>query len=661
MKNRKYWFSTLWKVGIPVVITLVLFVLPIVYTAIPLISDSLRKEKLEALRLLVDTPYSILENLHQKVVDGVLAENEAKKRAKATIRRLRYDDKRNGGNYFVTAQIDPTKCNDSICNRIRLWVHPIRPKFEELDNVADLKDVAGNSFITELVKKALYDARNGTNRAFTQFVGFERGERSIDEAKRKIVKTAFSRYFEPWNIVVMSSVFIPEVDVEIDKVVSELQTDYAKVFLIILVVSAVIVWQGAQSERKRQVAQDELNELNQSLEAKVVERTRELAEKENLLSLAMHNMTDGMYMLDENMRYILFNDKYKELVNLDDKLIKVGESMENVIEAHANRGDYGEGEIFDIVQQRLQDLRSDKTVSAELYQQRTDTYVDVRKAPLEAGGAVVTISDVSERKNAENELKDAHAVISSSIQYASRIQRAILPSDEFLSTITREHFICWEPRDVVGGDVYWIGPWGNGHLILLGDCTGHGVPGAFMTLISMGALERAMAEVEGGKLGELIGRMHQYIQVTLSQHSDGGSSDDGIELGACFIVPDEPTIIFTGARFELFVVNSDGVIEIKGIKKGLGYRHIPLAQEYSEVQFDVSSDQSIYLTTDGFLDQVGGERKRMFGKKRFKELLVSVQNEPMAKQKTVLHQALLDYQGEELRRDDVAFIGFKIA
>lgn len=290
--------------------------------------------------------------------------------------------------------------------------------------------------------------------------------------------------------------------------------------------------------------------------------------------------------------------------------------------------------------------------------------VEYTSTPIEKDGdllgAVVTFNNISERKRAEQVIADAMAQINASIKYASRIQRSILPDDDMLSAVLTDHFVIWEPRDVVGGDIYWHGAWGDGCIIVLGDCTGHGVPGAFMTIIAVAALERAMSEIKGGDVAKLISCMHQFIQMTLSQHYEGGDSDDGIELGACYFVPDKPQMTYVGARFELLINEGGEISRVKGTKQGMGYRGVPYTQEYEEKLIDLKSEQSFYLASDGLIDQVGGDRKRMFGKKRLRELLLSIQDIPMSEQKEVIYQALLDYQGDEIRRDDVSVIGFSV-
>jgi len=385
-----------------------------------------------------------------------------------------------------------------------------------------------------------------------------------------------------------------------------------------------------------------------------------VAEKEKLLSLALNNMTDGMYMLDKEMRYILFNERYIKIAEMDDSLIKIGAPMEKVVQTHAERGDYGEGDVVEIVKTRMEALASEEIIDAELAIEDGQSVIDVRKAPLQDGGAIVTISDVTERKQAEKMMQEAFSVISSSIDYASNIQRSVLPDSTLFSSLLSDYFVLWEPRDVVGGDIYWCRLWGDGFLIVLGDCTGHGVPGAFMTLIATGALDNALNDVVPGSVGDLMQRIHQIVQITLGQHGEGGQSDDGMELGMCYLGPEMDELTFVGARFELYLLENDTISIIKGTKSGIGYRGISHTQKYEEHQIINLENKIFFMTSDGLIDQVGGERRLMFGKRRFKELLLNLKDRPLADYKHPILEKLLEYQGEQKRRDDVSVIGFKV-
>ncbi len=272
--------------------------------------------------------------------------------------------------------------------------------------------------------------------------------------------------------------------------------------------------------------------------------------------------------------------------------------------------------------------------------------------------------DISERVEAQRERDEAFEIITSSINYATNIQGAILPSAESMNATLADHFVLWEPRDKVGGDIYFMKKWGLGKLIALGDCTGHGVPGAFMTLIVNGALEMGLLEVPPGEVGVLLQRVHQLLQKSLDQDHDKGASDDGIEMGVCYLAPRNKKMTFGGARFSLFRVQDGKAEEIKGDKKGMGYRAIPQDMTYSkqEVSLDHGADEgaTFYMTTDGLIDQVGGPKRRSFGKKRFKQLLLDMEDAPMGERGTRLLAALEEYQGDEKRRDDVAVVGFRL-
>lgn len=264
-------------------------------------------------------------------------------------------------------------------------------------------------------------------------------------------------------------------------------------------------------------------------------------------------------------------------------------------------------------------------------------------------------------KDRTYELEEALKIVHSSIQYASRIQGSILPKQDFLQLVFAHHFISWNPRDVVGGDMYWCRLWGAGILIILGDCTGHGVPGAFMTLIANGALGHALRTTQPGELASLITTMHVNIQEVLGQDQESGESDDGLELGACYIPPEKQNLIFVGARFALFHQDpGKPVEELKGDRKGIGYRGIPKDVKFTERALPLLPNRRFVITTDGIIDQVGEIKRQGFGKKRFMRLLDEYQDTPVQEVGVRLYEALLTYQGNQSRRDDVTMVGFTV-
>ncbi|MCI4626417.1 MAG: SpoIIE family protein phosphatase, partial [Candidatus Magnetoovum sp. WYHC-5] len=260
----------------------------------------------------------------------------------------------------------------------------------------------------------------------------------------------------------------------------------------------------------------------------------------------------------------------------------------------------------------------------------------------------------------QNRLIVANAQIVESIKYASNIQKSVLPTNNTMKESLSDFFIIWEPRDTVGGDIYWYKRWGSGCLLAVADCTGHGVPGAFITLLSRGALDIAMMTVNEGNAAELIINIHKIIQVTLGQNKDGGLSDDGLELGVCYIPHDKKTLTYCGARLSLFCYNGEEVQEIKGSKKPIGYKDIPYDTTFTNYIINIPKRMTFYMTTDGLTEQIGGEKKIAFGKKRLMALIAQGWSYPMDRQRTIIYDTFTQYQGAEERRDDVLVIGFTI-
>lgn len=266
-------------------------------------------------------------------------------------------------------------------------------------------------------------------------------------------------------------------------------------------------------------------------------------------------------------------------------------------------------------------------------------------------------SDVTARKIAEQEAQEAGQLILQSLRYASRIQSAILPAREELAAVTADHFLIWEPRDIVGGDFFWFQPTDDGYFIIVGDCTGHGVPGAFMTLIAWGMLDRSLAGAQGNKPSLVLAGLHRGVQSLLGQDRQSGETDDGLEAGVCFINPSKREMTYAGARFSLWKSGAD-VTEIKGDRQGLGYRRFPREAAFTDLRIPLDGADAFYLTTDGLIDQIGGSEGRSFGKRRFRELLEHNQGAPMQEQSVFLRQKFNEFQGKEKRRDDITVLGF---
>jgi serine phosphatase RsbU (regulator of sigma subunit) len=306
-----------------------------------------------------------------------------------------------------------------------------------------------------------------------------------------------------------------------------------------------------------------------------------------------------------------------------------------------------------------QRLAQHRNPTEPLLQSRADgTWLQISERHIASGGTVAVYSDLTEIKESEQRAAAANHLILQSLRYASRIQSAILPAREELASVTADHFLIWEPRDIVGGDFFWFQPINDGYAIILGDCTGHGVPGAFMTLIAWGLLDRTLRSADNDNPSQVLTGLHRGVQDLLGQKEEQGETDDGLEAGVCFINPSKQEMTFAGARFSLWKARGDDVIEIKGDRNGLGYRRYPQEATFTNLTLPLGAGDSFYLTTDGLIDQIGGPHGRSFGKRRFQTLLKRNKGAPMQKQAESLQRSFKKFQGQQLRRDDLTVLGF---
>jgi len=419
------------------------------------------------------------------------------------------------------------------------------------------------------------------------------------------------------------------------------------------------VEERTRAEKDLAIAQEELKRTNESLEETVRLRTEELAQKEEDLRLALLNMSDGIYTVDADMNIRTVNDRYYELTGLSEEFVAPGKPLIDALIEAAERGYFGEGNPRDLAENRMKAIQRPGYVEHEVVTMEGRT-LHLRKSDIPGGGAVVVLSDVTENRKAQKDLSRAFDNISSSIDYASRIQHATLPNTGSTANRLKDFSVYWEPRDVVGGDLYWCRPWGGGELIMLGDCTGHGVPGAFMTLIATSALDRAMMECDPGDLAALITRMHALIQDALDQETGANGGDDGLDLGACFWDRETGKLQFVGAHFDLLILENGEVRKIKGGRKGLGYREISADYAYEVSTVDYSDAARFYLVTDGVIDQIGGEPVQRFGRKRLLSHLTASNDRSLSEQVSSIQVAVKAHQGGSPRVDDMAILGFSL-
>lgn len=258
------------------------------------------------------------------------------------------------------------------------------------------------------------------------------------------------------------------------------------------------------------------------------------------------------------------------------------------------------------------------------------------------------------------ELEQKNLKIMDSIDYAQRLQESILPAHSDLAALFADYFVIWQPRDLVGGDFYWARRLDeNRSLIAVIDCTGHGVPGAFMTMAVNSILDNITTEVSDDP-ARILAELNRRVKATLHRSDPRGLADDGLDIGLCYLERNR-RIVFAGAKIPLYVSRAGQLQLIRGNNKSLGYRRSSLDLSFANQEWLAEPGDVFYLTSDGFIDQNGGDRDYPFGRKRFIETLTGLQNLPLSQQRDGLTQGLQKYMGEEPQRDDMIVLGFTLS
>ena len=282
---------------------------------------------------------------------------------------------------------------------------------------------------------------------------------------------------------------------------------------------------------------------------------------------------------------------------------------------------------------------------------------ELEKIVKERTAEVVAQKDEIEVQNEKISIQNEE--IKSSIHYASRIQSAILTPDEQIQKIFNEYFILFLPRDIVSGDFYWITKVGTKRICVVADCTGHGVPGGFMSMLGMSFISQIIGK--GGDLhpGDILNQLRSSVINSLHQTVEIGSSKDGMDI-AIFIIDEETNILeFSGANNPLVHIRNNELSHIKSDKMPIGI-HMRANEPFTNYTLELLPGDCIYTFSDGYVDQFGGPDQRKFMIKNFKELLLEIHQLPMAEQRERLHKNLLDWHGDSPRIDDVVVMGVRI-
>jgi len=306
-------------------------------------------------------------------------------------------------------------------------------------------------------------------------------------------------------------------------------------------------------------------------------------------------------------------------------------------------------------------------------------------APFAGRPAIVIYArDIRERLRLEGEILKQKAIIeeknkdiTDSIEYAKRLQRSVFLEKELLKKLAPDSFIFFKPRDIVSGDFYWFthftltGDITNSDrsrtaagtdllVVAAADCTGHGVPGAFMSIIGNTLLNQTINNPDITSPAQALDHVNEELKKMLSQKKDEAPIRDGMDISLCVIDFQNKRLNYAGANNPLFIVRGKAVIELKADKQPITASSEIEARPFTDQTFDLQAGDSIYLFTDGYADQFGGPKGKKFMYKRFEETLINMQDNTMEEQKGILYYTFENWRGNLAQVDDVLVIGIRV-
>jgi len=391
-------------------------------------------------------------------------------------------------------------------------------------------------------------------------------------------------------------------------------------------------------------------------------------------------------------------EMHKLYLQMRDTLFN-GETQKSLLQQQINY-DYKQKKLTDSLnfakEQEVKDLQISEQ-KAQLKQEKTQRVALYGGIVLAILLAFIMFRGVQQKKKAndiilaqKNEVESQKVIvdqknkeITDSITYAKRIQEAILPSAKFIKELLPNSFVLYKPKDIVAGDFYWmeqVAPAVNKKettiLLAAADCTGHGVPGAMVSVVCHNAMNRAVREFNLLDPGEILDKTRLLV-VEQFEKSEKKVSD-GMDIALCVIDKEKLTLAYSGANNPLYIIrennvsdvevndaiikkNSAGALnlfELKATKQPIG--KVDNSSPFKTHKIQLLPNDSIFIFTDGFADQFGGEKGKKFKYKPFKELLLSIQNQTMENQYLAIEQQFKDWKGELEQIDDICIIGLKI-
>jgi PAS domain S-box-containing protein len=411
-----------------------------------------------------------------------------------------------------------------------------------------------------------------------------------------------------------------------------------------------------------------LQKENLVLEDKVAQRTKEIEKQTAIIAEANKELEQLSIVASKTDNVVLILNPAGEIEYVNESFQKLNRiSLTEILEKKLNIFTSSNNDkIKHYVQEAVENKRSikyesfnDKDPENKVWEASTLTPIFDEKDELKK--IIIIDSDISESKKQQKIIEQKNKDITDSIEYARKIQTAILPSKTKIRKSLPKSFVFYKTKDIVSGDFYWFTEKEDCCIIAAIDCTGHGVPGAFMSLIGYNILNKIVNENKVSDPALILKNLNLGVLDALHSNTDHSDSKDGMDAAICKIYFKGNKIEYAGAMRPLWIVKNSTISEVKADKIPIGTKQEADKQEinYTTHIIETTPDEAYYIFTDGYSDQFGGEKDKKMGSARFRELLINIHQKDYDEQDQILLKEHMAWKGNNEQVDDLCVIGFR--
>lgn len=344
-----------------------------------------------------------------------------------------------------------------------------------------------------------------------------------------------------------------------------------------------------------------------------------------------------------------------------DEIGEMTAAMNNVVDGLKRTKDFAQAVGSGNFETVYKPLSSKDTLGKALLRMRDDLAENERmleeKVRLRTAEVVAQKEEIDKQRS---QIEEYFVQVTDSIKYAQKIQEAILPPDHQVRRMLPNSFILYRPKDIVSGDFYWLGEANNKVFFAAVDCTGHGVPGAFMSIVGYNQLKQAIITTGGSNPAEILDHLNRGVSETLHQKDVNSTNKDGMDIAICSLNYETLELEYAGAFNPLYLLRNDDIIQVKGNKFPIGSFVDEEPDNFTNHTIQLEKGDQIYIFSDGYADQFGGPRGKKMMYRRFRDTLLENSKKDLPEQKQALQEFLFDWMKDEEQVDDILVMGVKV-